>query len=343
MARLFVADVRAHQQRWAITPAGEAQLRACTPAGWAVRVVDAPTLSDGDGGIAPSAESLAAIADAEAYFGFGISRPLFLAAKRLRWVHSAAAGVGGLLFPELIASDVIVTNSAGIHAIPIAEQALAGILALLRGVDLARELQRAHSWSREAFLGPSSPMRELDGLRALILGAGGLGVALGARLSALGVRCVGSRRRVERGTPPGLERVVGPGEWRALLPQTDLLAICAPNTAQTRSMVGAAELDRLPRGAIVVNVARGALLDEGALAARVKSGALRGAVLDVFAQEPLPAESPLWDLPSIIMTPHVSGVTDRFWEREMALVEENWLAYDRGLPLRNVVDRQAGY
>jgi phosphoglycerate dehydrogenase-like enzyme len=108
-------------------------------------------------------------------------------------------------------------------------------------------------------------------------------------------------------------------------------------------MVGAAELDRLPKNAIVVNVARGALLDEAALVARVKSGALRGAVLDVFDKEPLPPESPLWDLRSVILTPHVSGVTNRFWDREAELVVGNWRAYDKGEAMRNVVDKQAGY
>jgi phosphoglycerate dehydrogenase-like enzyme len=248
-----------------------------------------------------------------------------------------------MLFPEMLAAPIMITNSAGVHAVPIAEQSLAGILALLRGVDLARELQRLRLWSREAFLGNDSPVREVGGLRALILGSGGLGSALGARLSALGVHCTGVRRRPERGVPEGVERVVGPGDWHALLPESDILAICAPSTLETKQMVGAAELERLPRGAIIVNVARGALLDEVAMARRIQDGALRGAVLDVFSEEPLPESSPLWDLPSVIMTPHVAGVTDHFWEREMTLFLENWRAYDSGRPMKNVVDRKAGY
>lgn len=343
MPRVLVVDVRAQQARWAITPAAEARLREVTPAGWTVRSVSDTTISDGDGATPPSAEALEAITGAEVYFGYGIARPLFLAGTKLKWVHSAAAGVGGLLFPEMLASDCIITNSAGIHATPIAEQALAGVLALLRGVDVARELQRKRTWSRDTFLGPDSPVREVGGLRALVLGAGGLGSALGARLSALGVHCTGTRRHVEKGAPPGFEGVVGPDDWRALLPSTDILAICAPATPETRGMVGAPELDALPRGAIVVNVARGALLDEEALIARVRDGKLRGAVLDVFSKEPLPPESALWELPSVIMTPHVSGVTDRFWEREMALFEGNWMAYDQGKRMKNVVDKRAGY
>jgi phosphoglycerate dehydrogenase-like enzyme len=243
----------------------------------------------------------------------------------------------------MLASDVILTNSAGIHAIPIAEHAVAGVLSLVRGLDIAMELQREHAWKRDAFLSGTSVVREIGGLRALIIGAGGLGRALATRLTALGVHCTGVRRRVEQGTPAGFERIVGPGEWKALLPETDILAICAPATAETKALIGAAELDRLPKNAIVVNVARGVLLDEAALVARVKNGALRGAVLDVFAQEPLPADSPLWDLRSVIITPHVSGVTNRFWDREAELVEGNWRAYDRRATMRNVVDKRAGY
>jgi phosphoglycerate dehydrogenase-like enzyme len=108
-------------------------------------------------------------------------------------------------------------------------------------------------------------------------------------------------------------------------------------------MIGAAELGALPDHAIVVNVARGALLDEVALVAAIRSGHLRGAVLDVFSKEPLPAQSDLWTLPNVIMTPHVSGVTDRYWEREMDLFLHNWLAFDRGAAMRNMVDKRAGY
>jgi phosphoglycerate dehydrogenase-like enzyme len=343
MPRLFVADVRAQHGQWAITPEAEARLNAAVPAGWTLHMVKAPTVSDGDGGTPPSGESLEAIAEAEAYFGFGISKPLFAAAKKLKWVHSAAAWVGSMLYPEMLASDVILTNSAGIHAIPIAEHAVAGVLSLVRGLDIAMELQRERAWKRDAFLSGTSVVREIGGLRALIIGAGGLGRALGTRLSALGVHCTGVRRRVEQGVPAGFERIVGPTEWKALLPETDILAICAPATAETKALVGSAELDRLPKNAIVVNVARGVLLDEAALVARVKSGALRGAVLDVFAKEPLPADSPLWDLRSVILTPHVSGVTNRFWDREAELVVGNWTAYDRGERMRNVVDKKAGY
>lgn len=304
----------------------------------------APTSSDSDGMGEPSADALDAIQEAEVYVGYGMSRPLFAASRQLRWVHSASAGVGSLLFPELIQSDVVVTNSAGIYAIPIAEHVVAGVLALLRGLDLAIARQRERRWDKRAFDGVDSPVREVGEVRALILGGGGIGSAIAQRLSALGARCTAIRRRPELGAPAGFDHVAGPDSLDDLLPDHDVLVIAAPATAETRGLVTAERLDRLPKAAIVVNVARGALLDEDALAARLAAGRLRGAVLDVFRVEPLPAEHPLWGIPSAIVTPHVSGVSPRaYWDRQMELLLDNWGRYVRGEPLRNTVDKAAGY
>jgi phosphoglycerate dehydrogenase-like enzyme len=342
--RRLAVDLFASAPQWSLSEAGVAELRAAAPPGWAVEFVRAPTVSDGDGGAPPSAAAVAAIRDAEVYFGYGISRQLFAAARRLRWLHSAAAGIGGLLFPEMRRSDVVVTNSAGVHAVPIAEYVIGGVLYLLRQLDVAVALQRERRWDKEPFVGTQSHMREVADTRALIIGAGGIGGAVAERLTALGARCTGIRKHPERGLPAGFAQVAGPAELDALLPAHDLLVVAAPSTEETRELVTAARLDRLPSGAIVVNVARGSLIDEVALAERIGSGRLRGAVLDVFRREPLPPESPLWELPSVLVTPHVSGVSPRgFWRRELALFIDNWHRYARGQPLRNVVDKEAGY
>lgn len=344
VARLLVADLRSRAPVWTLSDAGMARLRREAPPGWEIRVIAAHTDSDGDGGAAPGEEVRRAVADAEVYFGFGISPALFRAAKGVRWIHSAAAGVGSLLFPELVASGVIVTNSAGVHAVPIAEYVTGGVLYLLRGFDLAIARQRAATWDRDAFVGTGSPVREVRDCRALIIGTGGLGSAIAERLSALGCACTGVRRRPERGTPAGFRRVVGPLDWDVLLPETDIVVLAAPATPDTAGLLSAARLGRLPPRALVVNVARGALLDEEALAEGVRQGRLRGAVLDVFRQEPLPAASPLWGLPSVLLTPHVSGVSPQgFWGREMDLFTDNWRRYVAGEPLRNVVSRTDGY
>lgn len=342
--RRLVLDLAASAPQWAIPPRAVAAIARATPPEWAVHVVESPTSSDSDGGAPPSSDAVRAIRDAEVYVGFGMTRELFLAAQRLKWIHSASAGVGSLLFPELVERDVIVTNSAGVYAIPIAEHVVAGVLALLRGLDIAIDLQRQTRWDKGAFDGADSPIREMSEVQALILGAGGIGSAIAERLSALGARCTGIRRRPERGAPPGFSSVAGPERIDSLLPGHDLLVIAAPATTDTRGMVTAERLDRLPRAAIVANVSRGALLDEDALAKRLKDGRLRGAVLDVFKKEPLPAESPLWGIPSVILTPHVSGVSPRlFWDRQTSLLIENWGRYRRGEPLRNTVDKTAGY
>ena len=178
----------------------------------------------------------------------------------------------------------------------------------------------------------------------LVLGAGGIGSEVARRCAAFGAACTGVRRRPELGAPPGFARVVGPAAIDAELPAADVVVVAAPSTGETRRLLDSRRLGLLPAGAIVVNVARGALLDEQALAAGLREGRLRGAVLDVFEQEPLAAESPLWGLPSVVMTPHVSGVSPRrFWERGVARLVDNWARYDAGAPLRNVVDKGAGY
>lgn len=342
--RLVVADLAATAPVWTLPRDGADAIRAAAPPGWRVHIVSAPTVSDGDGGTPPSTEAWQAIKDAEVYFGFGISRTLFLEARQLRWVHSAAAGVGSALFDEMRTSDVVLTNSAGVHGVPIAEHVLGGMLHFLRGFDVAGERQRAGVWDRETFVGRASPTRELHGSRVLVIGAGGLGAEIATRCAAFGARCTGVRRRPELGAPAGFERIVGPDDIDAELPHADILVITAPATMRTRTLMSRARLSMLPRHAIVVNVARGSLLDEEALADMLEAGTLRGAVLDVTGAEPLASSSRLWQLRSVLLTPHVSAVSPLgFWKRELALFTDNWRRYIAGEPLRNVVDKNEGY
>ena len=343
---MLVADLAARAKNWALTPEGERTILDATPNGWSVKVVRSRTSSDGDGPREPSAESMDAMRDAEVYFGFGIPKPLFLAAPKLRWVHSAAAGVGSALYEEMLRSDVVLTNSAGVHAIPIAEYVVAGVLHFFRGFDVAAEQQREARWDKQVFVSDDSPVREVSGARVLIIGAGGIGGQVALRLHALGAVCIGVRRHPERGTPPGVgfERVVGVDALDAELPAADVVVLAAPLTSESKGLFTAERLKRLKKAAILVNVARGALIDEEALADTLRSGHLRGVVLDVFREEPLASNNPLWQLGSALLTPHISPVSPgRFWPRALEVFCDNWRRYDRGEPLRNLVDKRAGY
>ncbi|HUF31280.1 MAG TPA: D-2-hydroxyacid dehydrogenase [Gemmatimonadaceae bacterium] len=344
VSRKLVLDLTASAAQWEIPPRALDSIMGAAPPGWSVHSVSSPTSAESDGGHHASSDALLAIRDAEVYVGYGFTPALFAAATKLRWVHSASAGVGSLLFPEIVRSDVVVTNSAGIYAVPIAEYVVGGILALLRGFDLAIAAQRERRWEKQPFDGAGSPLREMGEVRALIIGGGGIGGAIAGRLAALGSQCTAIRRRPELGPPAGCSRVAGPHQLDELLPLHNVLIIAAPATSETRGLVTGERLDRLSKAAIVVNVARGALLDEEALAERLLSGRLRGAVLDVFREEPLSHDSPLWAIPTAILTPHVAGVSPNvYWERQSGLLLENWNSYVRGEPLRNTVDKAAGY
>ena len=304
----------------------------------------APTSSDGDGPKGASEEAKQLIGGAEAYFGFGMTVDLFRAAHRLRWVHSAAAGVGNVLGSGIADSDVQLTNSAGIHGSPIAEFVVAGILYFLRGLDVAVAQQRRSEWNKAFFVAEDSPLREISECRVLIVGTGGLGGESARRLACLGATCVGVRRRPELGAPEGFVAVVGQDGLDDELSKADVLVLAAPFTADTSEMMTRERLMRLAQGAIVVNVARGALLDEDAVADLLERGRLRGAVLDVFREEPLPASSRLWRLPNALIMPHTSPVSPRrYWPRQLDLFLSNWHRYDRGEPLLNLVDKHAGY
>ena len=340
----LVVDLRAAAPTWSLNDDVAHAIEAAAPPGWSVHFVSAPTRSDGDGNDAPSAEAMREIADADAYVGFGMARALFLQGPRLRWVHSAAAGVGSLLFQEMIESDVLLTNSAGVHAVPMAEHVLGGVLYLLRQFDVAVSQQRDGCWDRAAFVGEHTRVRELSECRALIIGTGGIGKEIARRLAALGVRCTGIRRRPELGVPEGFAQVHGPHAIDGCLGEADLLIVTAPATAATRGLVTRERLDHLPHGAIVVNVARGSLLDERALVELLRAGRLGGAVLDVVEREPLPRDSDVWTAPRLLLTPHVSAISPKgFWRRELELLTDNWARFAAGHPLRNVVDKQAGY
>ncbi|HEY3286415.1 MAG TPA: D-2-hydroxyacid dehydrogenase [Gemmatimonadaceae bacterium] len=343
--RKLVLDLRAPAPAFRLPDAVADRIRAAAPSGWEVADVrsDNDALDGSPRG--PSPEAMAAVADAEVYFGWGMPAPLFHAASRLKWVQSALAGTGALLaIPALRDGPCLFTNAAGIYGPPIAEHVLAGVMHFTRGFDLAETRRATGQWDQAAFGTPAAAVREVGELRVLVIGAGGLGSEIGARFAALGARVTGLRRVVAKGCPPGFARVAGLEALDAELPEADVVVLAAALTDETRNLLDARRLAVLPEHAIVVNVARGTMVDEEALHAALLSGHLRGAVLDVFAREPLAPESPLWQLRHVLVTPHVSGVSPRrLWDRLAALFLGNWQAYVEGRPLRNLVDKHIGY
>jgi phosphoglycerate dehydrogenase-like enzyme len=337
-----VVDLTSQRPVWQPPAEFTGALAAAAGDEWQVDVVRAWSDSDGDGA-GGSAEAVAVAAGAEVYIGWGIAESVIAAGKgTLRWLHSAAAGVGGSLTEALRASGAVLTNSAGVHAEPIAEWVVGALLYFFRGMDVAQRAQAARRWAKDDLTGLPCPLRELAGSRAAVYGLGGIGAAAARRLLALGAEVRAVRRRPALGGLAGAP-AVGPGQAAWALEGAAALVIAAPLTSHTRGAVGTRELALLADGAVVVNVSRGAIVDQAALLAALDGGKLRGAALDVFDREPVPADHPFWAHPKVLVSPHVAGVTPGYWAREQALVLDNWARYREGRALVNVVDLGAGY
>ena len=262
--RRIVVDLASPLAAWRIPPVAARAIREALGPGWEVVLVHAPAASDGDGG-SGSPEAVAAARGAEIYVGYGVPPGVVEAGRgTLKWAHSGTAGVGASL-PHLAGSGVVLTNSAAVHAEPIADWTIAVIAYFARALDRMRDFQAAAQWARQAFADLEVPVREFGELRLGVLGLGGIGGAIARRGVALGMSVAGVRRRPARGRPAGVRWVGGLGDLPGLAAESDCLVIAAPHTAETSGAVSRAVLERLPHDAIVVNVSRGTLLDETAL------------------------------------------------------------------------------
>ena len=283
------------------------------------------------------AEAAEAIRDADAFLGNRFFLQSLPHARRLRWMQSNSVGVDQILVVRERLDGVTVTCARGVYDDELIEHGLALVLALARGLPQARDDQRAQRWQRR-------PLPSLRGRHALVLAWGSVGRGIGEHLAALGMRVRGVRRTVcEQTEAVAAVRIVGPGRWRQMLPDTHVIVMALPLTSETCSMVGAAEIAALPRGALLVNIGRGGVLDEAALAEALRCGHLGAAALDTFQTEPLPPGDPLWCVPNLLVTPHVGRSPDRAPFRWEPLFAENLHRFARGLPLLNVVDKEAGY
>lgn len=287
-------------------------------------------------------EADALLPEAEVVFGPAVREANFATAKRLRWIHSAAAGVDWMLFPALVASDVVVTNSRGLHAVSIAEHTLGVMLAFDRQLHRSRDAQHERRWTQVEQWDAAPGFGQLQGATVAIVGFGHLGVAIGERCRALGMHVIAVRPHPAADPAPAHEQL-GVERLDDALARADWVVLAAPQTVASKGMIDAAKLARMKPGAKLVNVGRGTLVDEAALVEALRAGRLAGAALDVMEAEPLAPESPLWTMPQVIVTPHVSGLGPRYWERAVDVFADHLRAYLAGEPLPNVVDKRAGY
>lgn len=346
-----VVDLLDRRPIWAFPDWGAEVLRSALPEGWTLYMANRPAdgSGDGQGDAQHLPDALAhALRDARVYLGFGVTPAILAAAPSLVWAHTGAAGVGSSLHPAMQAAlrsgRLRFTNSAGIHGPPMAETVLGMILYFFRGFDLARAAQNEGRWGSRAFYQADAPVRELGDSTVGILGYGGVGQAIGDRVQALGGKVLALRRGVGGGASPGC--TVYPISAEALdhvLERVDALVVTLPETPETRGLLSAERLSRLQPGTVFVNVARGSIVDEDALVSLLREGRIRGAGLDVFRKEPLPEDSPLWHLPNVLLTPHVSAVTRSYWTRELDLIVENLGRLVRGESLMNEVSLARGY
>jgi phosphoglycerate dehydrogenase-like enzyme len=256
-------------------------------------------------------------------------------APRLRWVQASSSGVGEWIKRlGLLDAPVAVTNAAGIHAVPLAEFALFAMLYFAKRMPLVEADRAARRWERFAgYL--------VRGRTVGVIGLGQVGREVARLCAAMGLRVVGMRRSGE--AVESVDQVFGPDGLGELLRQSDYVVLIAPYSAQTDTLIDAHAIEAMKPGAVLVNMSRGSLVDEDALLAALRSGKLGGAALDVFRKEPLPADSPFWDVPNVLITPHSMSTAVGENELLVALFRDNLRRYLDGQPLRNLVDKQRGY
>ena len=282
-------------------------------------------------------------ADADVFFGWQFPEQLVPAAKRLRWIQSGSAGIEESLSPAVRASDILLCNGSGIGGVVVAEHTMALMFALARNLHVAARLQAEKRWDRGEVIGTQGRVREFRGSKVAVLGLGPIGLGVAERSAAFGAVVRGMRRHPPAVPPPPFEAVVGPGDLPGLLSWADWVVLAVPHTADTERLIGARELGLMQTDAYLVNIARGSVVDEAALVDALRRGTIAGAALDVFDEEPLPPSSPLWGLPNVIVTPHVGGAMPNYLWRATELFMDNLERYLAGRPLRNLVDKVAGY
>jgi len=280
------------------------------------------------------------LATAEAYMGW-LSREAFIGAKNLRWIQSPSTGVDGFLrTPELRDGDVILTSARGTHAACLAEHALGMIFAFTRGIRASMMDQQHHSWGARKL---RDSLVELTGSAVGIVGFGTVGRALAERVHAFGTRIL-AVDVVPDNRPDYVEKLEGVEGLPDLLAASDYVVVTVPLVASTRHMISTEQIRQMKPSAMLVGISRGGVIDEDALVAALEEDRLAAAALDVFETEPLPADSPLWDVENLLITPHDAGGTQFETDRILEIFTENVDRYvGKRFPLRNQIDKQRGF
>ena len=268
------------------------------------------------------------------YFADGV-RQAWPAADSLRWIHVPAAGVDKLLFPELVGSDVVLTNARGVFDRPMAEHVLGAMFHFAKDFGRAAAQQQRRRWRQY-------PTTDLAGSSVLVAGTGSIGRSTARLLTAVGLRVDGTGRTARSGDQD-FGTIHASADFAAVAGGYDYVVLAAPLTPDTRGMLGRDVLAAMKPTAVLVNVGRGALADEAALEEALRSGALGGAALDVFEAEPLPEHSGLWELENVLITPHLSGDSQKQLPELARQFAANLAAWKAGRPLANVVDKQLGF
>ena len=282
------------------------------------------------------------IPDTDIFVGFSLRPEQFPLARKLKWLHSTAAGVGQLMYSALQQSGIEVTNASGVHRIPMAEHILGTLVALARRFPDCFRYQQQSRWAQQDLWNAPVRPRELRGQILLFIGFGAIGCEVAKVIRPLGMR-VWAVTRSGRAAEGLAEQVFPASKLADALPQADFVILAAPETPETRKMIGAREFALMKPSAYFMNVSRGALVDESALISALEQRTIAGAALDVASQEPLPPESPLWKLGNAFITPHISAVSEHLWERQTDLLTENLERWFSGRELLNRVDLVRGY
>ncbi len=275
------------------------------------------------------------VTDADVLFAGRFNPQIFRAASKLRWVHSIGAGVDRFLFPEFVESEVQLTNSSGVHSTPMAEHALAIMLMFTRRMHKLMISKAQRRWDR-------MPLEEIAGKTCGIVGLGKIGTELAKKCHALGIRVLAVKRNPSP-KPDFVDQLGGREFLPALLQESNFVVLTLPFTRETKGMIGEDEIRAMRKNGYLINLSRGALVNESALIKALKEERIAGAGLDVFETEPLDPGSELWALENVILTPHVAGSTPQYYDRAVGIFCENMRRFAKGKPLMNLVDKKRGY